>query len=331
MCHGRSGNASSPRWAQSRASSWRPATSSAAGDLQVVVGCTQIAAAHSDQLVRVAARERQPDHRLGEPEPLRGPAIVRGVGDDLVPARLNDPAVLIDAGIGEHLGIGGRAAVEPVQLGGQLQLDEASGQRDRVGSAFGAGSQVQIAKPLGDLSEPAVGIVHVLDRLVGAAMGVLGQHRHRVRLPGVAQLLERADDVVHLAGPSGGFPVVHEVVVGGERHVDPLAPRAQLRSLTPSRTGLRRQALAQPPIRLDLFEQQVDQPFLGEAGHVAGEIALLRRVRHSPQTRAHRLVGPVSVEQQGHRHAVLAERAVLCRRARAPPRRLAVVGHSSTE
>jgi hypothetical protein len=114
--------------------------------------------------------------------------------------------------------------VEAVQLRGQLQIDQASGQCDRVGRTFGTGPQVQIAQPLRDARQPAVGIVHVLDRLVGSAVGVLGQHGHRVGVAGVAQVLERVDDVVDLAGPTRSFPIVDEVVVGGERDVDALAP-----------------------------------------------------------------------------------------------------------
>jgi hypothetical protein len=218
--------------------------------------------------------------------------------------------------------------VEPVELGCQLQVDQASGQRRQVRGSFGAGPQVQVAQPLRDAGQPAVGVVHVLDRLVCPAVGVLGQHGHRVGVTRVAELLERVDDTVHVARPAGGLAVVDEVVVGGERHVDPPAPRAQLRSLTPGRTGRGRQTLPQPPVRLDLREHQLDQPLVGEAGHIPGEIAL-GRARHRPQMRgldAVTRIARVSVEEQSDCHAVLAERAILGGRARARPGRLAVVG-----
>ena len=309
-------------------------------DLQHVPRRRAVLAVRLDERVGIAGAQRPADHRLPHCEDLARPAVGIGLASGPLTVGLQALPEHGQARLSQNLGIGRRRTVEAVQLRGQLQIQQTGRELRRVGPARLAGPQVQLRQPLREAGDPAVGVVDVLDGPVGAAVGVLGQPRRGVVMARVAQILEGVDHLIDPCGPAGRLPIGHEapahVVAVREGTVDAASPVGDVGSGAPRGQGLGQEALAQPQVRRGHLKHDLGQPVGPETLHESGQLVLGVVTGACPRPGARRPDAPAvrgdhrqvaaGAQRQGHGHAVLAERTVLGRRARAGPPRPAAVG-----
>ena len=149
------------------------------GYLQHIAGEDPVAPVHLDESVGISGPYGPARYGLTDGEGVVRP--VAGLVTDPLPLRLEPLAVRRQACLAENLGVLGGRSVEAVQLRGELQVHQAGCELHRIGPTLHAGPVMHLGQPQGDVAEPAVGVVDVVNRLVGAAVGVLGQTRRGVR------------------------------------------------------------------------------------------------------------------------------------------------------
>jgi len=156
------------------------------GDLDEVVGRGEIAGRDRNEFVQVAGLfgealhdvgDVEPEGDVGDVEPEGGVlAIVSGLdgrhpGPDLLGQLPEDR----EPAFAQHVGVGGRGAVERLPVGVQLPLEEPSGEGLRIGSSLHAGSVMQVTQPLLDPAHVPVGVVDGAQGILEARQGVLAE------------------------------------------------------------------------------------------------------------------------------------------------------------
>ena len=231
---------------------------------------------HLDESVGISGPYGPARHGLTDGEGVVRP--VAGRMTDPLPLRLEPLAVRRQTCLAENLGVLGGCSVEAVQLRGELQVHQAGCELHRIGPTLHAGPVMHLRQPQGDAAEPAVGVVDVVNGLVGAAVGVLGQTRRGVVLARVAEIGERVDHVFDAVSPAVRLAIGDEIAVRSEGVVDASPPGAHVRAVASRRSGLRQQALTQPPVRGGMVQHDSGQSVLGELLHEAGQVFRWRRI-----------------------------------------------------
>lgn len=186
--------------------------------------------------------------------------------------RFDDVPVGGDTFGAEYAGVGGGCPVERAELAGQLQLREAPRQLHRIRLRLLVGTEVELAEPVGDVGEPAVAVIDVLHRGISAAVCVLDETDDRGCVSCVDEVAEGVDDLEDVLGPAARLGVGNEGAAVAEHRVDSLLPGTNVQRSTSGCEGPSGEPLAEAPVRLDLFEQQVDQLVALETRQVLAQV-----------------------------------------------------------
>ena len=262
-------------------------------------------------------RQRHSRHRLTNPVFLARPS--GASRPERLPLRLDDPPVRGQPLGPQHVGVPSGGAVEGVELGGELELGQATRQRHGRRAAGHAGPVVEVADPMEDVGDPPVAVVDIAHRRFAFLVTPLGERDDHRPVTGVDQVTEGVEQLVHTVGPLGCAAVVHEAAAPAEGGIHPLAPRGFVESEPEAGGRTRRQPVVEPRVTFGLLEHDGSELSCLEGGQVLTNIG----VRRAGIRRAAGL--DLAGDDQGDRDRVLAALAGETDRARARPHQPATV------
>ena len=240
------------------------------GDPDEPVGGGQVAGHDLDLGIDVPGQLSQRFHDVAEPKPstLMTVTLARPERRNGGPVPFRERPVGRQSRLAEHLGIGRYRATEGLQVAaGQLPLVQPGAELGRIRSGRLACAQVQVAEPLGDVAEQAVGVVHELDRPLGAREGVFGEVDDEIGASAGEECVQLLEDHLDAADVAVGLPV-RDVPAGNDGVLDHLAKvTGRIR-----RGAGHRELGLQDLVALGGVEEELDQLLSAQARQVCARV-----------------------------------------------------------